>query len=43
MRDAATHGQELFFENGDIHFNAAGHLLWARWLHDQLQAVVPGR
>ncbi len=43
LRDAATHGQELFFENGDIHFNAAGHLLWARWLHDQLRAVAPGR
>jgi hypothetical protein len=43
MRDAAAHGQQLFFENGDIHFNAAGHLLWARWLHDQLRVVTPGR
>jgi hypothetical protein len=43
FRDAAVHGQELFFENNDIHFNAAGHLLWARWLHDQLPAVAPGR
>jgi hypothetical protein len=43
LRDAALHGQKLFFENGDIHFNAAGHLVWARWLHEQLRAVAPGR
>jgi lysophospholipase L1-like esterase len=43
FRDAAARGQHLFFENGDIHFNAAGHLLWARWLHDQLPTVTPDR
>ncbi len=43
LRHAATHGQKLFFENGDIHFNAAGHLLWARWLHDELRPLVSGR
>jgi hypothetical protein len=37
FRDAASHGQTLFPGNGDIHFNAAGHLVWAQWLHDQLQ------
>ena len=42
LRDAA-HGQELFFENGDIHFNATGHLVWARWLHGQLGVATPGR
>ncbi|MFI5365356.1 MAG: SGNH/GDSL hydrolase family protein [Candidatus Binatia bacterium] len=36
FRDAATHGQDLFFENGDIHFNASGHALWAKWLHSTL-------
>ena len=41
FRDAAAHGQKLFFDNGDIHFNATGHLVWARWLHDQLRAVAP--
>jgi hypothetical protein len=40
LRDAAAHGEKLFFENGDIHYNAAGHLLWGRWLHDQLRAVA---
>lgn len=43
FHDAAAHGEKLFFENGDIHFNGAGHMLWARWLHRQLSAVVPGR
>jgi len=43
LRAAAAHGQKLFFENGDIHFNAAGHLVWARWLHDKLRPVVSGR
>jgi len=42
LRDAA-HRQELFFENGDIHFNATGHLVWARWLHDHLGVAAPGR
>jgi hypothetical protein len=41
MRDAVAHGQKLFFENGDIHFNATGHLFWARWLHEQLRADAP--
>ena len=43
LRDAAAHGQTLFFENGDIHFNAAGHVLWAQWLHGQLHAVASER
>jgi len=37
FRAAASHGQTLFPGNGDIHFNAAAHLLWAQWLHDQLR------
>ena len=41
FRDAAAHGQKLFFENGDIHFDAEGHRVWAQWLHDELRAVVP--
>jgi hypothetical protein len=40
FRDAAAHGQKLFFENGDIHFNASGHGLWARWLHGELRGVA---
>ncbi len=38
LRDAVVHGQRLFFDNGDIHFNAAGHRVLATWLHDRLAA-----
>src|SRR5262249_42896100 len=36
LRDAAVRGQQVFFEHGDIHFNAHGHALLAMWLHEQL-------
>jgi hypothetical protein len=36
FRDAVVHGQTLFFENGDIHFNRNGHRLLANWLHERL-------
>lgn len=36
LRDAVVHEQHLFFENGDIHHNADGHILLASWLHQQL-------
>jgi len=37
FRDAVAHGQQLFFGNGDIHFNAAGHALLASWLREGLR------
>jgi len=43
FRDAAGRGQKLFFENGDIHFNASGHRLWAHWLHDALPSAAQRR
>ncbi|MBI3782470.1 MAG: hypothetical protein HY270_03615 [Deltaproteobacteria bacterium] len=36
FRDAVEQRASLFFENGDIHFNAAGHTLLATWLHERL-------
>jgi hypothetical protein len=41
FRDAVARGQSLFFENGDIHFNANGHRLLANWLHERLGAEKP--
>ena len=42
FRNAVVGGQQLFGENHpyDIHFSAAGHALWASWLHEQLAAVA---
>ena len=41
FRSAVVGGQRLFLdEPGDIHFNAAGHALWASWLHEQLAAAA---
>jgi hypothetical protein len=35
-------GQNIFLDDPrDIHFSAAGHALWARWLHEQLAAALP--
>ncbi len=33
FRDALVHGQSLFFDPADIHFNANAHALLATWLH----------
>jgi hypothetical protein len=42
FRSAVVGGQQLFLDDPqDIHFNAAGSALWAKWLHEQLPAVVP--
>jgi len=35
-----THQIELVVMQ-DIHFSAAGHALWASWLHEQLAATAP--
>jgi hypothetical protein len=35
LRTAVAGGQSLFFENRDIHFNANGHRLLAKWLHER--------
>jgi hypothetical protein len=42
FRSAVVSGQQLFLEDPqDIHFSAAGHALWANWLHEQLAAAAP--
>jgi hypothetical protein len=42
FRNAVVGGQQIFLEDPqDIHFNAAGHALWASWLREQLAAAVP--
>jgi hypothetical protein len=34
--------QPLFLDGPqDIHFNAAGHVLWASWLREHLAAAAP--
>jgi hypothetical protein len=38
LRNAVKDGESLFFESGDIHFNANGHRLLAPWLHEVLGA-----
>jgi len=39
LRDAIVHGQPIFFERGDIHYNATGHTLLATWLHERLASA----
>jgi hypothetical protein len=41
FRAAVIDGQSLFFDNGDIHFNAHAHTLWATWLNQRLAVGTP--
>jgi lysophospholipase L1-like esterase len=41
--DALANGQQLFLgtpQQPDVHFNADGHVFLAKWLHEQLPAIV---